>query len=262
VGTNFSDAVISEDCRWLAAGYSNGIVEVWDLEGRTNTHQLHSDAGVSVPSAFLRGGSHLLLSDWGRVYEEWDLTTGEKMTNWPGPWYWKCRPATRAERWCLMRGLSTTNAPYELSLRDLQTGQESHTKLAQGYGYGGAISPNGEHLAIADNRGRISVFRIPTLELIVEFPGFIQGAHSTAYSPDGSRLAAGGGGIEAVRLFDSTNYRELLTLPGNGTIFWDTQFSSDGNWLGSLNLNGVLHLWRAPSMEEIAAMEAKQMSGQ
>jgi WD40 repeat protein len=258
VGTNLSDALISEDCKWLAAGLSNGVVEVWDLERRTRTRQLHSEAGLSVPSAFLRRGKHLLLSDWGRIYEEWDLTAGQKVTNWPGPATWKSRPVVRGERWCLMTGQPTKDAPNQIILRDLQTGQQSCTNLSQGDAYGGAISPNGEHLAVPNSWGRISVFRIPTLEPVVAFRGFFQGAHSTAYSPDGSRLAVGGGGIEAVKLFDSTNYRELLTLPGKGTIFWDTQFSQDGNWLGSVNLNGGLHLWRAPSSEEIAALEAKQ----
>jgi serine/threonine protein kinase/WD40 repeat protein len=258
VGTNLADALISEDCRWLAAGLSNGIVEVWDLETRTRTNQLHSHAGLSVPSAFLHGGKQLLLSDWGRVYEQWDLTTGQIVTNWPGPDYWKSHPVTRGERWCLITGITNKSAPYQIVLRDLQTGQEFRTNFSRGYGYGGAISPNGDQLAVANNWGTVSVFRIPTLELVAEFRRFFQGAHSTAYSADGSRLVAGGGGIEAVKLFDATNYRELLTLSGKGAIFLDTQFSPDGNWLGSVNLNGALYLWCAPSWEEIAAREASE----
>ena len=35
-------------------------------------------------------------------------------------------------------------------------------------------------------------------------------------------------------------------------------FSPDGNVLGSVNGNGILHLWRAPSWAEIEAAERKE----
>jgi hypothetical protein len=38
-------------------------------------------------------------------------------------------------------------------------------------------------------------------------------------------------------------------------MFAMTAFSPDGNALGSKNANGILHLWRAPSWEEIERQE-------
>ena len=51
---------------------------------------------------------------------------------------------------------------------------------------------------------------------------------------------------------------ELLTLEGEGSRFYRTAFSPDGNDLGSMNQAGVLHLWRAPSWAEIEAEAAKE----
>jgi WD40 repeat protein len=77
-----------------------------------------------------------------------------------------------------------------------------------------------------------------------------------AFSSNGKRLAAGSNGKEAVKLWDVDSHLELLTLEGKGSLFWRTTFSPDGNILGSANSQGVLHLWRAPTWDQIAAAEA------
>ena len=85
------------------------------------------------------------------------------------------------------------------------------------------------------------------------------GAHSVAFTADGQRLAAGSGsGHEAIRLWDVQSKQELLTLASSGVVFAKTDFSPDGNILSSLDGPGYLHLWLAPSWEEIAALEEKE----
>jgi hypothetical protein len=44
-----------------------------------------------------------------------------------------------------------------------------------------------------------------------------QGIDSVAFSPDGSRLAAGGSGKEALKLYDTAGYQELLTLEADAS---------------------------------------------
>ncbi len=60
-----------------------------------------------------------------------------------------------------------------------------------------------------------------------------------------------------MKLWDTASYQELLTLEGQGSGFYWTAFSPDGNVLGAMNRAGTLHLWRAPSLAEIDAAEAK-----
>jgi WD40 repeat protein len=76
------------------------------------------------------------------------------------------------------------------------------------------------------------------------------------FSADGRRLAAGGDGREAVRLYDADSFLPVLTLAASGSLFQRTAFSPDGTVLAGSNEEGELHLWRAPSWEEIAAAEA------
>ena len=81
---------------------------------------------------------------------------------------------------------------------------------------------------------------------------------SAALSPDGKRLALGGFGRRAVTLWDIESQQELLALEGEGSNFWRSEFSPDGNVLASENMKGVLHLWRAPSWAEIEAAESQE----
>jgi len=47
-------------------------------------------------------------------------------------------------------------------------------------------------------------------------------------------------------------------LEGTGSIFNPTAFSPDGNALGTLSTEGILHVWQAPSWAEINAAEARE----
>jgi WD40 repeat protein len=73
---------------------------------------------------------------------------------------------------------------------------------------------------------------------------------------DARRLATGGSNArDAVKLWDLTARREILSLHGEGLWFTHLAFSPDGNTLAATALSGMAHLWRAPSWQEIEAAE-------
>ena len=106
--------------------------------------------------------------------------------------------------------------------------------------------------------GFAKLFDLDTQRELATLHGFLLGVHSVAFSPDGTRLALGSNGREAVKLWDVASLEEVATLGAQGSVFSSTQFSPDGNILGSLNNSGDLYLWRAPSWEEINGAEAKE----
>jgi WD40 repeat protein len=64
-------------------------------------------------------------------------------------------------------------------------------------------------------------------------------------------LATGGQGTsDAVKLWDVATQRELLSFQEDGQVFIAIGFSPDGNTLAATSLDGIAHLWRAPSWEE------------
>jgi WD40 repeat protein len=124
-----------------------------------------------------------------------------------------------------------------------------------------AFSEDGSRAASVAYDGTLAIWDPSSFQLIYAFKGHMQGAHAVAFSPDGRRLATGGDGREAVKLWDVSTRRELLILPGQGTLFSYAAFSPDGIWLAACNWKGKLHLWRAPSWEEIEAEEKRLESG-
>ncbi len=113
------------------------------------------------------------------------------------------------------------------------------------------ISPDGRLGAAAFSEGYIRVWDMETTEALQMMRVFLLAPLSVAFSPDGDRLAAGGNGNEAVKLWATMNWQEMLTLAGEGTLFSFVAFSPDGQTLIARNSEGLLHIWSAPSLETI-----------
>ena len=125
------------------------------------------------------------------------------------------------------------------------------------------FSADGSRVASVSTYGTVALWDPSSFRLIAAFRGHAQGAHGVTFSPDGRRLATGGGtGRDAVKLWDLSTYRELITLPGKGSLFSHVLFSPDGRWLAAIcGTEGTFDLWRAPSWAEIEA-EEKEQGGQ
>ena len=88
--------------------------------------------------------------------------------------------------------------------------------------------------------------------------GHLLGVEAVTFSPDGQRLATVSHSNEAVKLWDVTTRHEVATLAGEGSIFQLVKFSPNGQWLVAVSSQGKAHLWRAPSLADIALAEARQ----
>jgi WD40 repeat protein len=250
---NFKVAVFSEDGRLLAVGLTNGTVELYDLAKRALVHRFGHYSKPGSGLAFLPGGTNLWLAMAGSpvVVHEWDLISFQETQSWKdingpscispdGRWYFTCGYGGG----CL--------------LREITTGREQRPILEIQEPRGSSISPDGKFLAVASQLGYVQLWELATLRPVAKLGSFLIGAHSAAFSPESTRLVAGGDGDEALKLWDVDSCQELLTLEARSDVFWTPKFSPDGNVLGSLQQEGLLHLWHAPSWAEIAAAEAKE----
>jgi WD40 repeat protein len=120
-----------------------------------------------------------------------------------------------------------------------------------------AFSGDGSRVASVFMYGTVELWDPSSFRLIAAFQGHMLAVHAVAFSPDGRRLATGGGtDRDAVKLWDLSTHRELMTLSGQGSLFQFVVFSPDGRWLAACTRSdGKLHLWRAPSWAEIDAIE-------
>ena len=141
-------------------------------------------------------------------------------------------------------------------LKDMATGRETNLHFDFREPWDVAFSPEGKLFAVASGDGFAKLFATDTLREVASLRGFLLGVLSVAFSPDGTRLATGGCGKDAIKLWEMESQQELLTLEGQGSLFDSSAFSPDGNLLGSRNHFNLLHLWRAPSWEEIETAES------
>jgi WD40 repeat protein/serine/threonine protein kinase len=245
--------IISPQDRLLAVGSTNGMVQVWDLERRALLRELRTHTGPVFPVAFLAQETKLVTVHMDdNSFHEWNLITGMETLSWPGPSGLSIyEPAIFSpdEQWCLM-----ANARR---IRNMATGTDQQLNSDMESTENAAFSPDGGKVAVASYLGYARMWDTRNWKQLATFSGFLLGAHSVAFSPDGRRLAVGSLGREAVKIWDAEGLQELLTIEGKGGAFLRTSFSPDGNIVGSMNYQGLLHLWTAPTFAEIEAAEAK-----
>jgi WD40 repeat protein len=242
----------SPDGRFVAQGSTNGIVHVWDLERGALTQELPAQTGEVRPVAFLPRSNRLIVLHADDSLHEWDLLTGRETQSWQGAATTRSVAISPDERWCITFGTLGDGV-----LRDRSTHTQTNLTMNLGNTHRASFSPDGKIFAAGSSLGMGKVWSIDPPGELWTMDGFLLGVDSVAFSADGSRIATGSSGEEALKLWDTASHQEVLTLAAEGSIYYQTAFSADGNVLGSRNGQGVLHLWRAPSWEEIAAAEAK-----
>ena len=254
IGTNFVGSIFSSDGRFLAAGSTKGNMSIWDVSRRALRHEFKMSDGNVAPVAFLGQGKRLLAGFPARnSFAEWDLEAGREIQSWPMPPLLNAVWVSPDDR--LAIGLGWNG---DVSARNLADHGATNLPLDAVEGCYGDFSPDGARLAIASSLGYARVWDTAVWREEATLQGFLNGVNSVAFSPDGKRLATGGSNpTDAVRLWDVDSWQELLTLEGVGSQFLSTGFAPDNNVLGTLSAEGILNLWRAPSWEEINAVESE-----
>jgi WD40 repeat protein len=150
-----------------------------------------------------------------------------------------------------------TGIDHEIRFYDLaHPNQAPHRVAGRHGGTELAASPDGGLVALSTEGGEVRLFDPAKGELIGSLPGHLNAAYGIDFSADGRRLISAHGGWDAVKLWDVDTRQELLNLSGIGSGL-SARWSPDGDVI----LAGApWQAWRAPSWQEIAAAEAKEMN--
>jgi WD40 repeat protein len=253
-GTNIARACFTDDGSRIAVEFPNRQALVWDLREARVVAQFALPPGRSNVEDFDARGTHLYLDNYiGEDFHQWDVPSNRLAQTWQVPGPYDVGSAYSSDgRWRIAVNNNGAGIARDLIAR---TNRSFTVNIIEPDAL--ALSGDGQQFAIASLRGYVQLWEWPSLREFGKLHGFLQGAHSVIFSPDGKRVAAGSNGRQAVKLWDVTTQRELVTLEGDGSIFARLRFSPDGNTIGARNDAGVLHLWRAPSLAAIEAAERK-----
>jgi WD40 repeat protein len=199
------------------------------------------------------------------ILTEWDLKSGQclRSINYladKNGWY-PSRPSLlfHPDDWALWQSPDPS-----VVFHDFRSGRISRPSIADGRLTSltfASSSPDGKLIVLGHDLGVVTVWETASLNqgatphLVKTLGGILMSFHGATFFADGSRLLAGSSGSEAIKVWETQGYNELLTLEGDGSFFYNIHFSADGSFLGALNAQGKLHLWRAPTWEEINALE-------
>jgi WD40 repeat protein len=274
-GGNVTCLAYSPDGRLLAAGSpGNGRINVWDaVTGKRLWAMTHPQGVQSV--AFSRDGRRLASGGYEKKVRIWDMQTGkEALPAWDAP-----RLAI-ALALSPIDGLLAVGQFGEVKVRDLETGKEVASLPCPfsriyflAYSRDGrrlaaalpgqvlvwdvgrkqllrdlkasvtrlALSPDGHYLTFGDPENRIVVY-----DLEANQPSFLAGhrqrAEAVAWSPDGSRIAAGAQD-GTIRVWGAAARKEELSLIGHEGWVHGLAFSPDGLRLASGAGDGTVRVW-------------------
>jgi eukaryotic-like serine/threonine-protein kinase len=261
VGTNSFDAYeFSGDGRFLAAGPSNGILQIWDATRRVLCHQWTNAAGDVLPWVFLAGGNKLMFQSVNDSrFHQWDVATGMEIQSWQGrpgssPQMLAFSPdeqsfvAFNYQGYVVFRKLADMSTNVDLNILECTSG---------------SYSADGNLFVAASALGYARVWDTATWRQKATLGGFFADVSSVCFSPDIKRLAAcvGYPSGAMVKLWDVDSWQEVFTLESQFGALINMRFSPDGNIIGTMEYNGRVHrmyLWRAPSWGEIQATETAQ----
>ncbi len=209
--------VFSPDGRWLAAGSHDRTVKLFDPDSGlcARVFQGHTDRTNAV--AFSPDSRWVASAGSDRVVIVWDIATGERhrvLTGFPSP----------------VMGV--------------------------------AFSPDGRWLACStggwNDRGSVQIRGVDSDRMDFTLPftdedGKPPGLFRLALSPDGRRVAAGGGD-GTVRVWDLSARAPAGVWGSHTGPVRDVAFSGDGRWLASGGDDGTVKLWDAASGRPLATL--------
>ncbi|GHC73291.1 hypothetical protein GCM10010507_60620 [Streptomyces cinnamoneus] len=232
------------DGRMLAIGDADGLVSLWDANGRRQNAALtgHSDAVSAL--AFSPDGRTLASAGTGGTVRLWNMASRQTEATLTGHTQAVLALAFSPDG----RLLATAGEDRTTRLWDTRS-HRSKTILsanADATPRTLAISPDGRTLATRSANGQVQLLDMNSHRAIAAFPGQPATTWAVAFSPDG-RLLATAGSSGDIRLWDAATHRRTQTLTGHTGVIKTLAFSPDGHTLASGSADRTIRLWDTSS---------------
>jgi WD40 repeat protein len=213
-----------------------GELLLWDVATHTLRHTLTGHKMLVTAVTFSPDGKRLVSAGGNVLTGEtdqvrvWDVVSGKQVHAFQPPVGVVLALAFSPDgRRLAMSGFGKAVAVY-----DSETWQTRFVLRTQGVVLALAYSPDGQTLATGDFVGFLTLRDANDGHELKRFRAHSAMIQSLAYHPRGQRIASGSfdfidRGLGEVRVWDVTDGREMLELPGETSV----AFSPDGRWLAA-----------------------------
>lgn len=210
----------------------------WDLRGWEHDHlwtrvsskqTLRGHAGPVNDACYSPDGRRILSGSDDKTLKMWDAATGKEIRTLAGH-------AGAVKSVCFSpdgKQILSGGADKVLKVWDAETGNEVQTLT----GHGGVVTgvcfhPDGNRVVSASSDKTVKVWNLKTGQVIFTLKG-LGAVHSVCLSPDGKRIASGGGKLTGVyggqiKVWDTDTGMILLSIPQRDLCARCVSFSPDG----------------------------------
>lgn len=241
--TNFILAsAISADDKLFASG-AEGVVKLWDVTTGAELRSIGATAQGKIAGLHFFADEKRLLSGGGRTLKTWDVATGAEMSSVDVGHAMFALAVTKDEKTAFTGG-----ADGSVVVCDLATSTTKTFSVGQAI-YALALSPDGTRLAVGTKSGTVSIYAVPSNDLVLSWRPHAQVIDALDFSPDGSTIATASDDRRvAVTAIGAAGKKTALDSEYVlGDEAWGATFSPDGKLLALTGKDKTMNLVSVPA---------------
>ncbi len=253
-------AAYRPDGKQIAAGGSDGIIEIWNLETSQKTAHIQTAGFIALLSYSPDGGTLASLAENpvpGGLVQLWNSTTGEPI-NAGVEWHGDPTILPNAFEFSPVDKILAVACEESIQFRDWTAGRLI-SKLGPNVGPVQALGYSGDGKRIlAVTRGSnptITLWNSGTGEQLASLRGHTRAIRKAFFSSD-SRfvISAGDHPEDKARIWDATTGQLRAVLSGHTNLIWSIAVSADGTRLATGSGDQTTRLWDVSTGRLIAVL--------